>query len=315
MEGKEHVQPYTEDEINLLDLVKVILKHKWLIFWIVVIAVFLTAIISLLMTPIYEAKAVILPIASQGEGFGASSIAAQFGIATPTPPNTSEIVGLLKSNKLRERVLKRYNLLPVLFEEDSLEEKTEEERIWMGLRYLGEALKINSNQKENTIEISMEFKDPEITANIVNYLLKELNDYMSSEARRVAETNRRYLESQVDKTADPIIRTNIYSLIAKQIEASAMAEAKENFAFKVIDPPKAPDMRSKPKRKLMVVVSFVVSLFLGIFLAFFKEYIDRHQADIEGLGIDYKRIKRHLARINIFRRAKRVKEDPNILGG
>ncbi len=306
---KQYSQSYDE-EINLIDCVKVILKNIRLIAGIVIVVVIATAIISLIMTPIYEAKAVILPIASQTEGFGASSIAAQFGIATPTPPNTSEIVGLLKSKKLRERVLKRYNLLPVLFEEDSLKEKTEEERIWMGLRYLEEALKINSNQKENTIEISMQFKDPEITADIVNYLLRELNDYMSSEARRVAETNRRYLESQVDKTADPIVRTNIYSLIAKQIEASTMAEAKENFAFKVIDPPKAPDKRSKPKRTLMVVVSFVVSLFLGIFLAFLKEYIDKHQSDIEGLGIDYNTMKRYLDKINIFRRYKRIKGKP-----
>lgn len=306
----EKIEDTFNDEINLLDYVRVILKHKRLILWITVIAVVLTAFISLIVTPIYEAKAVILPIA-QGVGTSATSaIASQFGISAPEQSNTSEVVGLLKSNILRERVLKRYNLLPVLFEEKSLKDKTEDEKIWMGLRYLEEALKINFNQKEGTVSISMDFKDPKIAADIVNYILKELNDYMSSEIRRVAETNRRYLESQIDKTADPFIKTNIYSLIAKQIETSAMAEAKENFAFKVIDPPKAPDKRSKPKRKLMVVVSFVVSLFFGIFLAFFKEYIDKHQADIEGLGINYNTMKRYLDKINIFRRYKRVKGRP-----
>lgn len=304
----EKIEDTFNDEINLLDYVRVILKHKRLILWITVIAVVLTAIISLIMTPIYEAKAVILPIASQGVGTSAASaIALQFGGFVQEP----EVVGLLKSNGLRERVLKRYNLLPVLFEEKSLKDKTEEEKIWEALRYLEEALRINFNQKEGTVSISMAFKDPKIAADIVNYILKELNDYMSSEIRRVAETNRRYLESQIDKTADPFIRTNLYSLIARQIEISAIVEAKENFAFKVIDPPKAPDKRSKPKRKLMVVVSFVVSLFFGIFLAFFKEYIDKHQADIEGLGINYNTMKRYLDKINIFRRYKRVKGDPD----
>jgi uncharacterized protein involved in exopolysaccharide biosynthesis len=304
----EKIEDTFNDEINLLDYVRVILKHKRLILWITVIAVVLTAIISLIMTPIYEAKAVILPIASQGVGTSAASaIALQFGGFVQEP----EVVGLLKSNGLKERVLKRYNLLPVLFEEKSLKDKTEDEKIWMGLRYLERALRINFNQKEGTVSISMAFKDPKIAADIVNYILKELNDYMSSEIRRVAETNRRYLESQIDKTADPFIRTNLYSLIARQIEISAIVEAKENFAFKVIDPPKAPDKRSKPKRKLMVVVSFVVSLFFGIFLAFFKEYIDKHQADIEGLGINYNTMKRYLDKINIFRRYKRVKGDPD----
>ncbi|MEK7850656.1 MAG: hypothetical protein AAB275_02130, partial [Deltaproteobacteria bacterium] len=50
---------------------------------------------------------------------------------------------------------------------------------------------------------------------------------------------------------------------------------KENFAFKVIDPPKAPDKRIKPKRSQMVMISFVAALFAAVFLAFFMEYIEK----------------------------------------
>lgn len=274
---EENLQKTEDDEINLLDYLKVILKHKRLIAWIIGVIVVLTAIVSLVMTPIYRAKAVILPIASQGERFGASAIASQFGFAVPEQPNKSEIVGLLNGNILRERVLKRYKLLPVLLEESSIKGKTEDEKLWMALRYLENTLKINPKQKENTIEISMEFKDPKVTSDIINYVLSEITDYMSGETRRVAETNQKYLESQIDKTADPFIKTKIYSLIAQQIETSAMAEAKENFAFKMIDPPKVPDKRIKPKRRLMVAISFVVSLFLGIFVAFGKEFLEKQK--------------------------------------
>ncbi|MBM2839369.1 MAG: putative rane protein [Deltaproteobacteria bacterium] len=52
-----------------------------------------------------------------------------------------------------------------------------------------------------------------------------------------------------------------------------MSEVKENFAFKVIDPPKVPDKKIKPKRSQMVMLSLVTSLFAGIFIAFFLEYI------------------------------------------
>jgi uncharacterized protein involved in exopolysaccharide biosynthesis len=100
-----------------------------------------------------------------------------------------------------------------------------------------------------------------------------VTDRMSSEAKRVAETNRRYLESIIDKTADPIIKTAIYNLIAQQIQSSMMAEAKENYAFKMIDPPKEPDLKVKPKRALMVILAFIVALFVGIFGAFVIEYV------------------------------------------
>jgi uncharacterized protein involved in exopolysaccharide biosynthesis len=284
MEEKQIEQE--DDEINLLDYVKVILKHKRLIIWIVGVTVVLTAAISLIMTPIYRSAAVILPIASQGERLGASSIAAQFGFAVPEQPNKSEIVGLLNSNILRERVLKKYKLLPVLLGENSIQGKTEGEKLWMGLRYLEGTLKVNPKQKEGTIEVSMGFKDPKVASDIVNHMLGEITDYMSSETRRVAETNQKYLELQIDKTADPFIKTKIYALIAQQIETSAMAEAKENFAFKIIDPPKVPDKRIKPKRRQMVIIAFVVSLFLGIFAAFGKEYFDKQKK-----GRDWQEIK------------------------
>jgi len=83
------------------------------------------------------------------------------------------------------------------------------------------------------------------------------------------------LEEQLQKTADPLIRQKIYNLIAQQLETAMMAEVKENFAFKIIDPPKVPDRKIKPKRALMVVLSFSLALFMGVFIAFFMEYLER----------------------------------------
>jgi uncharacterized protein involved in exopolysaccharide biosynthesis len=54
-----------------------------------------------------------------------------------------------------------------------------------------------------------------------------------------------------------------------------MAEVKENFAFKVIDPPMVPDKKAKPKRTQMILLSFVVSVFMAVFLAFLMEYHEK----------------------------------------
>ena len=45
-----------DDEINLIDLLRVVLKYKKMIAAIVIVMVVLTAIVSLCMTKIYEAK-------------------------------------------------------------------------------------------------------------------------------------------------------------------------------------------------------------------------------------------------------------------
>jgi uncharacterized protein involved in exopolysaccharide biosynthesis len=274
-----------EDEINLLDYVKVILRNKMLICYIVGIVVVATVIVSLVMTHIYEAKAVIAPVIKTGDasGGGAGLLAAQFGITAPTASTMSEIVNLLKSKVLSEEIIKKHNLLPILLKEKSLRGKSENEKMWDGIRYLQDTLKVSSNQKDNSIQVSMQFKDPKIATDIVNYTLLELTDHMSNEARRVADTNKKYLESQVEKTADPFIKTKIYTLIAQQIETAMMAEVKENFAFKILDPPRIPDERIKPKRTQMVVIAFLVSLFLGVFVAFGNEYWKNHRGELKGL--------------------------------
>ena len=260
-----------DDEINLLDYVKVVWKHKKLIIRIVIVVVIATAIASLLMTKVYEAKAVIIPSGVKDSGMS-SLLAGQFGLAPPTSPISSEIVNILKGNTLKEKIIINNNLLPILLQNTA---QRDNKTMWAGINALKGMTKINFIAKENIIELSIRYKDPKMAADLVNMTLNELTEYMSGEIKRVAETNRKYLESQVDKMPDPFIKSKIYSLIAQQIETAMMAEVKENFAFKILDPPRVPDQAIAPKKRQMVMISFVVSLFLGIFVAFGNEYVEK----------------------------------------
>jgi len=307
-----------EDGINLLDLWRVIWKRRKLIGVLVIAVVFVTVGASLFMNNIYQSKAVIIPITAKDSGGGGalSTLASQFGgvsgISLPGSSSSTEIVSLLNSNILREKVVERYRLMPVLFYEqwDSRKKewkhdqgislnplrwvlnlvkavgpsdqkaarRKEEEGIpqmWDALRLLNGIVQVNNSTKDNTIILTVDNEDPELSAKMVGYFLETLTEHMSSEAKRVALTNRNYLEEQLQKTADPLIRQKIYNLIAQQLETAMMAEVKENFAFKIIDPPKVPDRKIKPKRALMVVLSFSLALFMGVFIAFFMEYLER----------------------------------------
>ncbi len=140
---------------------------------------------------------------------------------------------------------------------------------------LDSIVKVNQNIKENIITITVDYHDPAMAAKMVEYFLTTLTDHMSSEARRVATINQKYLEEQLQQTADPLIKQKIYNLIAQQLETSMMAEVKENFAFKVIDPPMVPDKKVKPKRIQMALLSLFVSIIMGVFLAFLMEYLEK----------------------------------------
>jgi len=306
-----------EGEISLLEILKVIWRGKKLVIWIVLACTFAIAFISLFLTNIYTARAVLKPN-SQSQAQGRfSSLALQYGgianlagIAMPSQTSSSEIVNLLESNILSKEIIETHHLLPILFPDKwDAAKKTWKKPgfnpltllaklrpgqpgaarkepgipdVQDGIRELKKITTIDYDSKDDIITISADFPDPDIAARIVSYSIATLNDHMSSEAKRIAVVNKAYLEKQLQETTDSLVQQKIYNLIAEKIETIMMAEVKEGFAFKILDPPMAPDMKSKPKRAVMVVVTFVISLFLGICVVLVRENIRKSKAEIPG---------------------------------
>lgn len=97
--------------------------------------------------------------------------------------------------------------------------------------------------------------------------LKENTNYVSLPEYQV---NLRKLQAQMD------IAEELFETLVKEYEMAKAQEMKEKISFQVIDPPYVPEVDKpyKPKKKLIVAVAFVSGLFLGIFGAFFKEWLD-----------------------------------------
>ncbi|MBI4948562.1 MAG: hypothetical protein HY955_00255 [Deltaproteobacteria bacterium] len=274
------------------------------------------------MTDIYRASAVITPVAGRETGGSEMSMVAQqlggiSGITFPASRPSSEIIGLLNSNILREKVIETHNLLPLLFSDNwDAEMKGWKQApdngltgrmkrlfiagpaeasggsnrgpsLWDGLRELDNIVTVSASAKDNTIAIYAEHRDPAFASRVIELLLSTLNLHMSGEAKRVAQTNKRYLVEQLGAANDPFIRQKIYNLIAQQIEVYMMSEVKENFAFKVIDPPRVPDRRVRPGKARIVEAGAALSLLAGVLAAFVLEFVSllmASQKAVEGDG-------------------------------
>ena len=71
----------------------------------------------------------------------------------------------------------------------------------------------------------------------------------------------------------------LYETLLQQYQAAIMAEASEGMVLQVVDPAIPPELKVKPKRKLMIIVAGFLGLFVGIFAAFVKEFIDSSSKD------------------------------------
>jgi tyrosine-protein kinase Etk/Wzc len=96
----------------------------------------------------------------------------------------------------------------------------------------------------------------------------------------------------IRKLRDVKYRETIFEILARQFELAKLDEAKEGALIQVVDPAIVPDYKSFPKRGLIIVVAAIAGMFIGIFVALFKEGMERLRQDPE-----------QSERLNVLRRA------------
>lgn len=69
------------------------------------------------------------------------------------------------------------------------------------------------------------------------------------------------------------VQETVYTLLTQQLEQSKIAEARDMPVVRALDTAVPADRKVKPKIKLNMAIAGITSLFLGIFLAFFLEYL------------------------------------------
>jgi tyrosine-protein kinase Etk/Wzc len=190
------------DEINLLDLLIVLLKRKRLILGITFISALITAIVSLIMPPVYRAETSLLPpqpsssmalqALSQLAG-GAAGIGAEvLGIKTPA----DLYAGLLKSNTVLDRIIDRFKLMELY----KCKYRTD------ARKRLLDNIQVSVDKKSNIITISVEDKDPVRAAQMANAFVEELKALTKGLAITEASQRRLFFEEQLKDTKLALIK-------------------------------------------------------------------------------------------------------------
>jgi tyrosine-protein kinase Etk/Wzc len=238
--------PYMEDEINLLDYWRVIRKRWKIITLIFFASVVAAAVVSLLMTPIYQAKTTLMPVESSGSQMSAAlrSLGSLPFVGGMLPGGASgdKLIAVLKSRTVAEDVIEALDLNKMLFEEpDEDEPPTMQDAV----RVLSGMTEI-TDDKKGLISIAVEYKDPELAAKIANQYTAVLQKFLSENALSMAKRNRMFIEGQLENVKEEMqeaeealkgFQTNkkIVAMDA-QTEASikALAELKAQVAAKEV---------------------------------------------------------------------------------
>jgi uncharacterized protein involved in exopolysaccharide biosynthesis len=146
---------------------------------------------------------------------------------------------------------------------------------WDAIRAAKDRLNVFVNKKVGTVSVSFESPSAGGSANIVKYYLDEGKSRLQEEAFDRASKNKKFIEEQIGKTVDALTRDRLYMLYSQEVEREMMARNREQFGFRVVDAPRLPDRKFKPRRFVGLIMSAFLSFFAGWVYFIFRSIASR----------------------------------------
>ena len=275
-----------EFEIKVADVVAALLRRRGLIITLTA-AFFMGAVVLAFVLPkTYRIESVLVAVSGQ-QASVADSVLGQLGglgglagMLVDTGASTEEeSIAFLQSRSLTRDFIAERNLLPVLFPKKFVNGSADANAddaptIWEGVREFEENIrKLERDRVSGLLKFAIEWQDAEVAREWSEALVAEANARLRARAIREAESNIAFLEEELSKTTIVELRTSIYDLMESQINAVMLAEARPDYAFRIVDPAMVPDPEDfvRPRRLVIIFLGAVFGFMLAAAMAFYLE--------------------------------------------
>lgn len=210
-EAHQAQEDLVDDEISLLDLAIALGQHKKTLFAFPLVFAVVAIVASLLMTPIFTAKTVMMPPQQQQSGAASAlaSLGALAGIA-------GSAAGIKSPDEMYVAFLQSVTLQNALIEKFKLKERYEEKTYFETQKKLKELVKISSDKKSGLISVEADDKDPTFAAELANAHVEQLKHMLGQLAVTEAQQRRVFYEQQMLKTQDALAQAEADFRAAKE---------------------------------------------------------------------------------------------------
>jgi tyrosine-protein kinase Etk/Wzc len=193
MKEVEELRPEieAEEEINLLELLRVVVRNLPLIAKITTVAVILSVVYSLTLKNVYTAKTTLLPPQKDSGGGGAVALMAAMGgglagLAGGLGGSADLYLGILKSRSVTDAVIKRLDLSTVLKSKNADSTRAAVQGM----------VKFQAG-KDGIITITADYTDPVKAALLANTFVDELQKMSQQLNLTKASTERSFLDKRL----------------------------------------------------------------------------------------------------------------------
>lgn len=292
------------DEIDLLELFNAIWQGKWLILAFTGIFSVASVGYAINLPDIYKSEALLAPVSDKG-GIKVpgqlGGLAALAGVdlgGMGGGDKTDLALEIIKSRDFLGRFIEKYDLyIPLMASKgwnradnslvidskiyDAASEK------WVrkaqppfqpkpSVLETHEAfLKLITVAKDKVtgmVNLSIEHYSPYLAKNLVEQLVKAINDEMRQRDLSEAQKSITYLNVQVEQTNIADLRTMFYSLIEDQTKTLMLANVREEYVFKTVDPAVVAEKKAKPARALVCVLGAMLGFILSTLVVLIRYF-------------------------------------------
>ena len=310
MREAEQMNPndtYSDDEIDLRQLLQVLWEGKIIIILITAIAAISSVVYSLQLTNEYQSESIVIVRSnaqSQGMFSQYSGVASMIGINLPASGDNKALqaIEIIQSRKFVKQLLTFENILPsimasksydssskeLLFDQNIYDSETkiwtrepnkngqkkpsylQAHRVYMGM------ISISQEQKTGFISIHIVHISPIFAKEFLELIIREANVLLRNRDMEESRKAIQYLKSELSKTSLVEIRESINALIEAQLETQMLSQINEDYVLVEIEPPFIPEQKSGPFRLPMVLLTTILAGLLGAIIALVRHYLVRY---------------------------------------
>lgn len=291
-------------ETLLGEIMRALLRRWWIPMLSIMVCTGLAVLYAISAPRVYRAETLLAPAAEERVGLGGgdlarfasqfSGLASLVGLGGGGAGSSKEIaLATLTSRGFQSRLIDELGLMRVFFADLWDAGSGTFRPSWTGsvptiddaIKYFNERVfSIAEDRKTGLLRLRIEWFDRKLAADWANEIVRLLNESMRTQASAEARRSIEFLESELKRTNNVEVQRSIYSLMEAQVNRIMLANVREQYAFRVIDPAVAPAETNsvRPRRVRIVLIGLMMGMGLGVGLTFLFEVLKPQRVTLEG---------------------------------
>lgn len=304
---QQPVSQVADDEIDLRELFSALWQGKWLI----IVTTFLFSVASvfyaLSLPDIYKSEVTLAPVSEDsglkvpGQLGGLAALAGvnlggmgggdKTGLALEILKSRDFIGRFIEQNDLYlpimaakgwERAEDKLLLNPAVYDEQTLQWARKVNAPYQPkpstletVEAFKKLFSVSQDKTSGIVKLSVEHFSPYLAKSWAESLVKAINEEMRTRELAEAERSIAYLNKQIAQTNLADVRTMLFSLIEEQTKTLMLANVRDEYVFKTVDPAVVSERKVKPARALIVISVFILGALLSMMLVLVRYFFSK----------------------------------------